>query len=200
MLNKIKNAFETKKIIADKNKPVDTSGDGRLHHEDPRINALIKTVHWQGSAIVLLFLLLVIAVAANILDFEFSLPNQDALNTPPPLNLADIDYNSIVYHNGRTINHGDAVGSAEISIIGKIYDGDQVYRKWPDLNFLINNANVPITGPNHQYKINLNLKPGPNVIETAIRINGVLYNRKQKVINYVPQNTESTSTNATISN
>lgn len=200
MLNKIKNAIKSNKILADKAHNVDNNQNNRLHHDDPRINALIKTVHWQGGAIVFLVILLVISITANILKVDFKLPNQTPLHTPPPLNLSDVDYNSIIYAAGKTVNHGDTVNSREITIIGKIYEGNRVYEKWPELNFLINNANVPITGPNHQYKINLNLKPGPNVIETAVRIDGVLYNRKQKVINYVPQTTVSTSTNATISN
>ncbi len=200
MLKKFKSFFKINESLAKNNLNVDLTTQKSLkHHEDPGINSLIKIIHWQGGIIVLLFILLIISIFANILKINFKLPNQEALQSPPPLELADVDYNSIFYNNTVKITHGATVDKPELIIIGKIYDGQRVLEKWPDFNFLVNNAEVPLTEHNSQYKINLNLKPGLNVIETAFRIDGKLYKRKQKVINFQPQPINSTTTDETIS-
>ncbi len=168
-------------------------------HEDPRIESLIRLVRWQGRFIVLLILLLAASVVTQVLDIKIEFPNQEAIQDAPPLEIKNVDYNAITFQDGVQLNHGSTVTKPSITMFGQIYDGLQVIKKWPDIEFLVNNASVPISGQNSQFKIDLNLSPGPNIIETAVRINGVLYNRKQKVINYQLKASTSTSTNENVS-
>jgi hypothetical protein len=158
-----------------------------LHCDDPRVHSLTKIIHLQGSLIVFLLFALIISMGLHVLDVKVTLPSQTALQTAPPLELANVDYNALVYQNDRQLKHASTIYKPEITIIGQLYDGQLVAEKWPDVQILVNNAIVPHSGPNSQFKINLKLSPGPNIIETAVRINGILYNRRQKVINYEPQ-------------
>ncbi|MDF1497485.1 MAG: hypothetical protein P1P90_05510 [Patescibacteria group bacterium] len=173
-------------------------------HEDPRINSLMRIVRWQGRFIVLLILALSVAIAIPALNIEIEIPNQEPLQTAPPLEIKDIDYNAIIFQNGQQLNHGSTVNKSGITIFGQLYDGNEVMQKWPNTIFLVNNASVPITGPNSQFKIDINLTRGSNIIETAVRINGILYNRQQKVINYepsvVPTSTSTNNPNDIVSN
>jgi len=168
-------------------------------HEDPRIESLIRLVGWQGRIIVLLVLALGISITTQVLDIKIELPNQEAIQTAPPLEIKNVDYNAIIFQDGRQLGHNSSVANPAITIFGQLYDGKQVLQKWPNTEFLVNNAAVPITEPNSQFKINLNLTPGANIIETAVRIGGTLYNRKQKVINYQPNPVIPTSSNANVS-
>ncbi|GEM_PF-1114751 len=206
MLNKIKsigknikNRFNINSKITKYDKNVDTRYPNLiLHCEDPRVHSLTKIIHLQGSLIVFLIFALIISIGLHILDVDFTFPNQEALQTAPPLELTDVDYNALIYQGENQLRHASIINEPNITIIGQLYDGLLVAEKWPDAQILINNAAVPYTGPNSQFKINLKLSPGPNIIETAIRINGILYNRRQKVINYEPQTTSSTNLTQTI--
>jgi hypothetical protein len=168
-------------------------------HEDPRINSLMRIIRWQGRFIVLLMFVLVIAIAMPLLDIKFEIPNQTALNSAPPIDINAVDYNALAYQDAHKISNGETLSTPKITIIGQIFDGKEVLKQWPNIQFLVNNSNTPITGPNSQFKVNFNLHPGPNVIETSFRIDGVLYNRKQRVINYQPQPVTPTTTHETIS-
>jgi hypothetical protein len=173
-------------------------------HEDPRIDSLIRIVRWQGRILVILIFALVISIGVQVLDINIQLPNQEALQSAPPIELEKIEYNSLTYQNDQQIHNGETVNSPEIVILGQILEGKQVMKEWPDIQMLINNASVPITGQNYQYKITLNLHPGPNVIETSLRLNGVLYNRRQRVIYYEPNQIDNsqvtTTSNENVSN
>ncbi len=184
----IKNRFNLNPSITKTGKKVEAKSPNLiLHCEDPRVHSLSKIIHLQGSLIVFLLFALIISVGLHILDVDITIPNQTALQTAPPLELSNVDYNALVYQGERQLKHASVINEPNITIIGQIYDGQLVAEKWPDAQILVNNAIVPHSGPNSQFKINLKLSPGPNIIETALRINGILYNRRQKVINYEPQ-------------
>lgn len=186
--------------IAEKVKNVDIKGWIKKDtHEDPRINSLLRIIRWQGRFIVMLVFGLIIAVALPMLDLELTIPNQEALKTAPPITIGDVDYIAITYQENRQITHEQTVNKPEITLVGQIYDGKRVFNQWPNLQFLINNSIVPIAGDNSQFNYKFQLHPGSNVIETAFRINGVLYNRRQKVINYEPTAKTVTNTNETVS-
>ncbi|MBD3281368.1 hypothetical protein GF391_01340 [Candidatus Uhrbacteria bacterium] len=161
-------------------------------HEDPRINSLLRVIRWQGRFNILLILIVIIAIAIPFLDIELEVPNQKALQSAPPIELEDIDYNALAFQGDRRLTNGSTVSEPKITLLGQIYDGKQVMKQWPEMQFLVNNAATPITGSNSQFKIVLNLQPGPNIIETSFRLNGVLHNRRQRVINYEPKSATST--------
>ncbi len=194
MLNKIKTTAENIKSRFNLNPSITKTGKKVeanspnlvLHCDDPRVHSLTKIIHLQGSLIVFLLFALIISVGLHVLDVDITLPNQTALQTAPPLELANVDYNALVYQGERQLKHASVINEPNITIIGQLYDGQLVAEKWPDAQILVNNAIVPHSGPNSQFKINLKLSPGLNIIETAVRINGILYNRRQKVINYEP--------------
>ncbi|MFZ6015084.1 MAG: hypothetical protein ACOYUZ_01885 [Patescibacteria group bacterium] len=167
-------------------------------HEDPRINSLMRIVRWQGRVIVFLIVALIVAIALNFIDLNIKLPNQEALQTTPPYTLQDLDYQSLAYAGNTRLSHNSVTNQKEITLIGRIMDADKIQKKWPDFQFIINNAVVPLTDNNSQYKIFFNLKPGHNIVETAIRIHGQLYLRKQMVLTYEPESKDvnmATSTN-----
>jgi len=198
--NTSKTSLSSNPSLPENKRTVDIAGWLRKDtHEDPRINSLMRIVRWQGRFIVLLVLALSVAIAIPALNIEIEIPSQEPLQTAPPLEIKDIDYNAITFQNGQQLKHGTTVNDPGITIFGQLYDGQQVMQKWPNTVFLVNNASVPITGTNSQFKIDLNLTPGPNIIETAVRVNGTLYNRRQSVINYEPPSASTTNSNGTVS-
>lgn len=149
---------------------------------DSRLTSLIKIIKWQGRVIVILIAVVVLVSMVKVEDIK--LPSQEAVLAPPPITKANLQYNAFAYQNTKLINHGDVVKDPVIEIIGQVYEYKEVKQKWPELIFVLNSASVPLSDTGN-YLVNLNLKPGPNIIETSLQINGKDYNRQQIVISYV---------------
>lgn len=148
---------------------------------DSRLASLIKIIKWQGRVIVLLIAVVVLVSMVKVEDIK--LPSQEAVLVPPPITEANLQYNTFAYQNTKLVNHGDTIQDPLIEIIGQVYEYKEVKQKWPELIFVLNNASVPLSDSGN-YLVDLTLKPGPNIIETSLQINGKDYNRQQFVISY----------------
>lgn len=188
ILKKSNTKKRDQKRTVSKNKPsVDpVQWSHRALEEDHRIRALTRVVTWQTRIIVLLVVLLGTAIAFWYYDVDIALPNQEAIQMPPSVTLESVDYYGVVYQGATHLAHGSVVNEPSITVLGQLYDGAEVLKSWPNFTFYVNNVVVPLSGPNYQFRIDLDLEPGPNVIETAFGVNGVLRERRQRVITYEP--------------
>lgn len=148
---------------------------------DTRLASLVKVIKWQGRVIVLL--IATVALVSMVKVEDIKLPSQEAVLTPPPITTASLQYNAFAYQNTKLVKHGDVIKDPALEIIGQVYEYKEAKQQWPDLIFVLNGVSVPISDSGN-YLVDLNLKPGPNIIETSLQINGKDYNRQQIVITY----------------
>ncbi len=150
---------------------------------ESRLSSLVKIIKWQGRAIVILAVSLVLV---SVLKVEgVKLPSQKAIMTPPPISESNLQYNVFAYQNAKIVNHGETVNGPGLEIIGQVYEYKEAKQRWPDLIFVLNGASVPLNEGGN-YLVDLSLKPGPNIIETSLQLNGKEYLRQQIVITYAP--------------
>ncbi|MDD5725866.1 MAG: hypothetical protein PHC53_00430 [Patescibacteria group bacterium] len=162
---------------------------GKPGFDDERLKSLIKVVAWQGRIIVLL--LVVIVILAIVKTDSLKLPMQKAVASAPPISEQSFQYNVFTYQGPKPVKHGDIVRANDVSILGQIFDYKEIKKKWPDLIFTVNGAAIPVND-NGAYAVDMTLKIGPNVIETAMSVSGQEYERRQVVLTYNPQIATST--------
>ncbi len=157
---------------------------GKPGFDDERLKSLIKVVAWQGRIIVLL--LVVIVVLSIVKTSSLKLPTQSVVASAPPVSEQSLQYNVFTYQGPKPVKHGDIVKANDVSVLGQLFDYREIKKKWPDLLFTVNGAAIPVND-NGAYAVDMTLKIGPNVIETAINVNGQDYERRQVVLTYNPQ-------------
>lgn len=162
---------------------------GKPEFDDVRLKSLIRVIVWQGRAIV--FLLVVIVVLAIVKTNNLKLPTQKTVASAPPISEQSLQYNVFTYQGPKPVKHGDIVKANDVSVLGQIFDYKEIKKKWPDMVFTVNGAAVPVND-NGAYAVDMTLKTGPNVIETAMNLNGQEYERRQVVLTYDPLATTST--------
>lgn len=162
---------------------------GKPGFDDERLKSLIRVVAWQGRIIVLL--LVVIVILAIVKTDSLKLPTQKAVASAPPISEQSFQYNVFTYQGPKPAKHGDIVQANDISVMGQIFDYKEIKKKWPDLLFTVNGAAIPVND-NGAYAVDMTLKIGPNVIETAMNVSGQEYERRQVVLTYNPQAVTST--------
>ena len=162
---------------------------GKPGFDDERLKSLIKVVAWQGRIIVLL--LVVIVVLSIVKTSSLKLPTQSVVASAPPVSEQSLQYNVFTYQGPKPVKHGDIVKANDVSVLGQLFDYREIKKKWPDLLFTVNGAAIPVND-NGAYAVDMTLKIGPNVIETAINVNGQDYERRQVVLTYNPQVATST--------
>lgn len=155
-------------------------------NSESRQSSLVKIIRWQGRAIVLLAVALALV---SVLKVEgIKLPSQEAVLTPPPITESNLQYNVFAYQNAKIVTHGQTINNPNLEIIGQVYEYKEAKLRWPDLIFVLNGASVPLNDTGN-YLVDLSLKPGPNIVETSLQLNGKDYNRQQIVITYTPTQT-----------
>ncbi|MDD2785710.1 MAG: hypothetical protein PHS79_02325 [Patescibacteria group bacterium] len=164
--------------------PTTPAPKSRRTAPDGRLIALLKIIRWQGTAIVLLFVAVVLVIVVKKTDIK--LPSQEPLQTPPPLTEKGMQYNVFAYHGTQLIKHGGTVTSTDLTLMGQVYDYKEAIKKWPELSFKLNGAAMQLSESGN-YLIQLTLKPGPNIIETEVVVNGQEYSRRQMVVTYEPK-------------
>jgi len=162
---------------------------GKPTVDDERLKSLIRVIAWQGRAIV--FLLVVIVILSVVKTSSLKLPDQKAVAAAPPVSEQSLQYNVFTYQGPKPAKHGDIVQADDISVLGQIFDYKEIKKKWPDLIFTVNSAAIPVNDSG-AYAVDMTLKIGPNVIETALNIGGQEYERRQVVLTYNPQTSTST--------
>jgi len=169
-----------KPVPLQKNNPLKTSRP----NSESRLSSLVKIIKWQGRAIVILVVSLVLVSFLKVEGIK--LPSQTAVLTPPPITESNLQYNVFAYQNAKIVRHGETINNPGLEIIGQVYEYKEAKQKWPDLIFVLNGASVPLNEGGN-YMVDLSLKPGPNIIETSLQLNGKDYNRQQTVITYAPR-------------
>lgn len=154
---------------------------------DARVRALKGIIKWQSRFFILLTIVFVVTLAFYALKIEVTLPDQEAVQDAPPISDIDVQYNTFAYHSTDLLADGAVVHDPEILLMGQIYEYAVVRKQWPDIRLTINEATMQLEKPAGGYKTNFTLKPGRNVIETAIYWNNVKHGKQQFVINYEPE-------------
>lgn len=134
-------------------------------------------------------MLAVALVLVSVLKIEgIKLPSQEPVLTAPPITESNLQYNVFAYQNAKIVNHSQTISDPNIEIIGQVYEYKEAKQRWPDMIFVVNGAAIPLNEGGN-YLVDLNLKPGPNIIETSLQMSGKEYNRQQFVITYTPTQT-----------
>lgn len=144
---------------------------------------LIKIINWQGRIIVLLTACILLVIFIRLEDVQ--LPSQEAVQTAPPLQEEDIQYTNFIYHNTQPVKHSETIHEPDVVIMGQVYDWQEVKDQWPDMDFVVNGAVIPLD-QNGSYNVEFRLKDGANVVETGIRLNGRDLMRRQNIVIYEP--------------
>ncbi len=147
------------------------------------LEKLIKIINWQGRVIVLLTACLLLVIFIRLDNVQ--LPTQEAVQAAPPLEEKDVQYTNFIYHETQLVKHGETINEPDIVIMGQVYDWQDVKEQWPDINFIVNEAVIPLD-QNGSYNVEFKLKDGANVVETSIRLNGKDMIRQQNIVIYEP--------------
>ncbi len=149
--------------------------------KDPTISYFKRIVIMQGDFLVLLTAALIIFVYVTVKDVK--IPNQTALNLPPPFEVSSVQLTNSIYQNGKLLHSGDVVTNPQITILGQIMDFDKIQSQWPNYAVMIN-GNEAKSNASGAYQQDLTLNNGANVIEISVRLDGKYYDSQQTVINY----------------
>lgn len=160
-----------------------------LPKQDPRTTALVHVIVHQGDFIVLLVAALIVSLYITISDIK--LPNQTALAVPPPFEPTSIQLAQYIFQDRQNFESGAETTKPDIEVLGQILDFNKVKTNWPGYELIINGTKVVPEDSIGSYHLNLTLKPGSNIIESKVSINGNDYGKQETIINYV---TGTTST------
>lgn len=152
---------------------------------DPRFASLVRTIRWQGRAIILM-----VAFILGLALYKTVLwrPDEKAVNQiscKPEMPLQSPEYSSFIYQGSTSVRYGDVVKTPTIVLMGQLNDYVRVLKQWPEIRFLLNGAAVPLSSYGN-YMIEMNLKPGINTIETSLQMGDALTQRKQITLTYLP--------------
>ncbi len=152
--------------------------------EDESVRSLVRIIHWQTRFLILLVFLLSIAIASHWVRFDPVVKTYSAV--PPPFSADAVQYKADVYSQERRARHGTRVFDSKLLLTGQVYDIKEIREAWPSFQFLINGAEIPLNQPTGTYTVEFNLTPGANIIETAYRIDGKEYGRRQMALTFEP--------------
>jgi len=163
---------------------LDAEEVAHLPPEEQESHVLIRIVKWQGRAIIVLIIALAIAIAAKVYNFNFTLPNQKAVQVKPPIIENGDQVHTLAYQNSRLIQYGETVNKPELQLMGEVYDYQAIKKQWPEVYLTVNGARINIDDSSGSFKTGYTLKPGANAIETALNWNGSQHCKQQLTITY----------------
>lgn len=151
---------------------------------DPQVWHLLRVVRLQGDFVVLLLSAFLISLYVAVTDFK--LPNQTASAVPPPFELSSVQTVQYVYQNGKLLRDGDTVNTSKVQVLGQVFDYGVIKNSWPNHTFTLNGEIVPLNQETGAYSVDYELKPGSNVLETAMRIDNQEYDPQSILLIFDP--------------